>query len=206
MRADLRPIFEMHVFAQKFVFVGGAHLAAEMCDESIFAKGLSPALEALRDFVGDGLFTAYNDETELAAGPRPAASGVHPRGHAAVPPDDAADGQRALRDVGRARRTGRRRAGDDEADDGDAQPGRLQPRLRLPHRGAAAPVRPRDDRRAVDRATDRLAERDAGRQDVRQPAAQQERAPPGVHRRRCSTASSPTVGPPTTSTIAISSA
>ncbi len=61
--ADLRPIFEMHVFAQKFVFVGGAHLAAEMCDESRFAKGLSPALEALRDFVGDGLFTAYNDET-----------------------------------------------------------------------------------------------------------------------------------------------
>lgn len=61
--ADLRPIFEMHVFAQKFVFVGGADLAAEMCDESRFAKGLSPALEALRDFVGDGLFTAYNDET-----------------------------------------------------------------------------------------------------------------------------------------------
>ena len=61
--ADLRPIFEMHVFQQKFVFVGGARLAAEMCDESRFAKGLSPALEALRDFVGDGLFTAYNDET-----------------------------------------------------------------------------------------------------------------------------------------------
>lgn len=61
--ADLRPIFEMHVFAQKFVFVGGARLAAEMCDESRFAKGLSPALEALRDFAGDGLFTAYNDET-----------------------------------------------------------------------------------------------------------------------------------------------
>ncbi|MGI9084151.1 MAG: cytochrome P450 [Aeromicrobium sp.] len=61
--ADLRPIFEMHVFQQKFVFVGGGRLAAEMCDESRFAKGLSPALEALRDFVGDGLFTAYNDET-----------------------------------------------------------------------------------------------------------------------------------------------
>jgi len=61
--ADLRPIFEMHVFQQKFVFVGGAALAAEMCDESRFAKGLSPALEALREFAGDGLFTAYNDET-----------------------------------------------------------------------------------------------------------------------------------------------
>ena len=60
--AGLGPIFEMHVFAQKFVFVSGGHLAAEMCDESAFSKGLSPALEALRDFVGDGLFTAYNDE------------------------------------------------------------------------------------------------------------------------------------------------
>lgn len=59
---DLRPIFEMHVFAQKFVFVGGGHLAAEMCDEAAFHKGLSPALQALRDFVGDGLFTAYTDE------------------------------------------------------------------------------------------------------------------------------------------------
>jgi cytochrome P450 len=60
--ADLRPIFEMHVFQQKFVFVGGARLAAEMCDEARFGKGLSPALEALRDFVGDGLFTARTDE------------------------------------------------------------------------------------------------------------------------------------------------
>ena len=36
--------------------------AAEMCDESAFHKGLSPALEALREFVGDGLFTAHDHE------------------------------------------------------------------------------------------------------------------------------------------------
>ncbi|VXB75659.1 cytochrome P450 [Aeromicrobium sp. 9AM] len=59
----LGPIFEMQVFDQKFVFVTGAELAAELADESRFEKALSPALVALREFAGQGLFTAYNDET-----------------------------------------------------------------------------------------------------------------------------------------------
>ena len=58
----LGPLFEMRVFSQRFVFVGGARLAAEMCDESRFHKGHSPAVESLRAFAGDGLFTAYNHE------------------------------------------------------------------------------------------------------------------------------------------------
>ncbi|AXT85810.1 cytochrome P450 [Aeromicrobium sp. A1-2] len=61
--AGLGPIFELKVFDQKFVFVVGAELAAELADESRFVKGLSPALVALREFAGEGLFTAYNDET-----------------------------------------------------------------------------------------------------------------------------------------------
>lgn len=55
-------IFEARVFGQKFVFVQGAELAAELCDETRFRKALSPALEALREFVGDALFTAYDGE------------------------------------------------------------------------------------------------------------------------------------------------
>jgi unspecific monooxygenase len=61
--ADLGPIFELKIFDQKFVFVSGADLAAELADESRFEKALSPALVALREFAGEGLFTAYNDET-----------------------------------------------------------------------------------------------------------------------------------------------
>lgn len=61
---DLGPIFELKVFGQKFVFVAGAELAAELSDEKRFEKALSPALVALRDFAGAGLFTAYNDETD----------------------------------------------------------------------------------------------------------------------------------------------
>lgn len=55
-------IFEIRVFGQKFVFVQSAELAAELCDESRFRKALSPALEALREFVGDALFTAHDGE------------------------------------------------------------------------------------------------------------------------------------------------
>lgn len=60
--ADYRPLLEQQVFRTRFVFVTGAELCAELCDESRFEKALPPALVALRDFGGDGLFTAYNDE------------------------------------------------------------------------------------------------------------------------------------------------
>ena len=60
---ELGPIFELKIFDQKFVFVSGGELAAELADESRFEKALSPALVALREFAGEGLFTAYNDET-----------------------------------------------------------------------------------------------------------------------------------------------
>lgn len=64
--AGLGPIFELKVFDQKFVFVTGAALAGELADESRFEKALSPALVALREFAGEGLFTAYNDDTNWA--------------------------------------------------------------------------------------------------------------------------------------------
>ncbi len=60
--AGLGPLFEIRVFAQKFVFVADAALAAELCDETRFHKNLPPALTALREFVGDALFTAHDDE------------------------------------------------------------------------------------------------------------------------------------------------
>ncbi|AWB94029.1 cytochrome P450 [Aeromicrobium chenweiae] len=64
--ADLGPIFELKIFDQKFVIVAGAEIAAELADEARFEKALPPALVALREFAGEGLFTAYNDETNWA--------------------------------------------------------------------------------------------------------------------------------------------
>jgi cytochrome P450 len=56
------PIVEIKVFDQKFVLITGAELAEELCDEKRFHKNLPPALVGLREFVGDGLFTAHDHE------------------------------------------------------------------------------------------------------------------------------------------------
>ncbi|MEH3155533.1 MAG: cytochrome P450 [Gordonia paraffinivorans] len=58
----LGPIWELQVLSQRLVFVGSAALTAELCEETRFCKALPPAVAALRDYAGDGLFTAYNDE------------------------------------------------------------------------------------------------------------------------------------------------
>jgi unspecific monooxygenase len=59
---ERRPIFEIKVFEQKFVFITGVELAEELCDEKRFHKNLPPALVGLRRFAGDGLFTAHDHE------------------------------------------------------------------------------------------------------------------------------------------------
>ncbi|NUU20243.1 MAG: cytochrome P450 [Streptomycetaceae bacterium] len=64
---ELGPIFTRRFLDQEVVFVGGAGLAAELADESRFAKHLALSVEALRDVGGDGLFTAYNDEPNWKA-------------------------------------------------------------------------------------------------------------------------------------------
>jgi cytochrome P450 len=64
---ELGPIFTRRFLDQEIVFVGGAALAAELADESRFAKHLALGVEALRDVGGDGLFTAYNEEPNWKA-------------------------------------------------------------------------------------------------------------------------------------------
>jgi cytochrome P450 len=62
MGENLGPLFELRIFSQRFLFVSGAELAAELCDESRFHKNLPPSVAALREFVGDALFTAFDGE------------------------------------------------------------------------------------------------------------------------------------------------
>ncbi|MGW1721310.1 cytochrome P450 [Streptomyces sp. NPDC002306] len=59
---QLGPIFRRRVFGREFVFVWGAALAADMADESRFAKHVGLGIANLRPVVGDALFTAYNHE------------------------------------------------------------------------------------------------------------------------------------------------
>jgi len=59
---DLGPIAVRKAFGIEIVAVGGADLAAELSDDTRFAKHVGLPLRPLRSFVGDALFTAENDE------------------------------------------------------------------------------------------------------------------------------------------------
>ncbi|MEV0123117.1 cytochrome P450 [Streptomyces sp. NPDC050703] len=82
----LGPIFRRRAFGKEFVFVWGADLAADLADESRFAKHVGLGVANLRPVAGDGLFTAYNHEPNwqlahdiLAPGfSRDAMAGYHP--------------------------------------------------------------------------------------------------------------------------------
>ncbi|MEV7388831.1 cytochrome P450 [Streptomyces sp. NPDC091215] len=60
---QLGPIFRRKAFGNEFVFVWGAEQAADMADETRFAKHVGLGVANLRPVVGDGLFTAYNHES-----------------------------------------------------------------------------------------------------------------------------------------------
>jgi unspecific monooxygenase len=58
----LGPVFRQKAFGKEFVFVWGARHAADLADESRFAKHVGLGIANLRPVAGDGLFTAYNHE------------------------------------------------------------------------------------------------------------------------------------------------
>ncbi|MGA5200212.1 cytochrome P450 [Streptomyces variegatus] len=82
----LGPVFRRKAFGKEFVFVWGARYAADLADESRFAKHVGLGVANLRPVAGDGLFTAYNHEPNwqlahdvLAPGfSRDAMAGYHP--------------------------------------------------------------------------------------------------------------------------------
>ncbi|MFF8828829.1 cytochrome P450 [Streptomyces sp. NPDC015131] len=61
------PVIRRRLHGHETLFVADPDLVAELCDEERFAKHVGPALENVREFAGDGLFTAYNEEPAWAA-------------------------------------------------------------------------------------------------------------------------------------------
>jgi cytochrome P450/NADPH-cytochrome P450 reductase len=55
-------IFKLNLAGRHVVFVHDPDLVAEVCDESRFYKPIDPPLAHVRDFAGDGLFTARDGE------------------------------------------------------------------------------------------------------------------------------------------------
>ncbi|MFI6920552.1 cytochrome P450 [Nonomuraea spiralis] len=55
-------VFQLDLLGRTVLFVSDPDLVAEACDESRFYKPIERALAVVRDFAGDGLFTAREDE------------------------------------------------------------------------------------------------------------------------------------------------
>jgi cytochrome P450/NADPH-cytochrome P450 reductase len=62
----LGPIFQLDVLGSPIIFVGSQALVDEVSDEARFDKRVAGALRNIRDFAGDGLFTARTDEANWA--------------------------------------------------------------------------------------------------------------------------------------------
>ncbi|WP_369191441.1 cytochrome P450 [Streptomyces sp. R08] len=60
------PVFVRRLHGRDTLFVSDLDLVTELADEQRFAKHIGPALENVRAFTADGLFTAYNDEPNWA--------------------------------------------------------------------------------------------------------------------------------------------
>ncbi|UPG69142.1 cytochrome P450 [Gordonia hongkongensis] len=61
------PLFETTTMGAAYTIAAGADVVAELNDESRFAKHLGPELIGLQPAVGNGLFTADNDDPQWAA-------------------------------------------------------------------------------------------------------------------------------------------
>ncbi|MBY8339292.1 cytochrome P450 [Streptomyces spinosirectus] len=60
------PVLVRRLHGREVLFVSDLDLVADLADERRFAKHIGPALENVREFAADGLFTAYNDEPNWA--------------------------------------------------------------------------------------------------------------------------------------------
>ncbi|QRN97958.1 cytochrome P450 [Archangium violaceum] len=60
------PIFRLSFPGRSILVVSSHALVDEVCDEKRFDKSVGGALKNIRDFAGDGLFTAYTDEPNWA--------------------------------------------------------------------------------------------------------------------------------------------
>ncbi|MCW7946632.1 P450 reductase [Streptomyces hygroscopicus] len=60
------PVLVRRLHGRDALMVSDLDLVAELADEARFAKAVGPALENVREFTADGLFTAYNDEPNWA--------------------------------------------------------------------------------------------------------------------------------------------
>ena len=80
---QLGPIFRLELPGGDIVVVSSQELVDELCDETRFDKRLSGALlQNVRDFAGDGLFTAWTEEPNWGKAHRILMPAFGPAAHA----------------------------------------------------------------------------------------------------------------------------
>ncbi|KAK1141320.1 hypothetical protein N8T08_009227 [Aspergillus melleus] len=62
LSTNYRPIFKITILGKDIVFVTGAALLEEICDEKRFRKCVTGPIVEIRDAVQDSLFTSFHDE------------------------------------------------------------------------------------------------------------------------------------------------
>ena len=59
-------IFALTIAGERMIFASSHALVSQMCSSPVWTKSIHSALEEVRAFAGDGLFTAHNDEPNWA--------------------------------------------------------------------------------------------------------------------------------------------
>ncbi|MDF0528642.1 cytochrome P450 [Tsukamurella sp. 8F] len=62
VRRERPDLVELRLGTRRVTLVPSVRIASELCDASRFTKALAPGMAELRQYAGDGLFTAYSDE------------------------------------------------------------------------------------------------------------------------------------------------
>ncbi|MDN5757123.1 MAG: cytochrome P450 [Tomitella sp.] len=70
MLRRLGPIYQRRILGTPIVFVSDPGMVAQVNDETVWEKHVGRPLQKLRPTLGDGLFTAHNDEPNWAKGHR----------------------------------------------------------------------------------------------------------------------------------------
>lgn len=65
-RPEFRDIYELKIMGQAFAIAGSYKMAKVLCDETRFKKNAHRPIMLLRDMLGDGLFTALDEEESWA--------------------------------------------------------------------------------------------------------------------------------------------
>ncbi|KAA8642959.1 hypothetical protein EYZ11_001084 [Aspergillus tanneri] len=84
LATNYRPIFKVTILGHDIVFVTGAALLEEICDEQRFRKCVTGPIVQIRDAVHDSMFTAYHEEDSWGIAHRIMAPYVSPEAVADV--------------------------------------------------------------------------------------------------------------------------